>query len=156
MSQSNVHVSSAVSHIINAAIAETGDESLRSNAATRLDIQMQVESIVESVIPDRTDWVNVKEQFEYYDKYIAARRASNEVTDFDLVRPGLHATQFTSHDAFEEHKARVKGALQSSKGNTKVCSACGQEKLKTAFRATGSVCNACRSRRYRERKAERS
>lgn len=124
---------------------DKGDEDVRAN------VRCLIEEAIEKYKIDETCWNRIKGTM-LYDVYLDMRRNEGTITKFDLVRPGLTMGMFADANEYVLHAQRVSN--QSASGiNNKICSRCGESKDMSKFKKRGGgVCNACRSRDYRNRK----
>lgn len=89
----------------------------------------------------------------HYDVYLAKKEAMGGASSYDMTRPGLIKAQFSHEDAFQEHMARIDDAKEVCM-EMKVCKFCGPKLANKFKKGGGMVCNACRMKQYRERKAQ--
>lgn len=146
---------SCVSNAINLIGMLTGEKEANNDPDMREEVIRKLSNLIGEHSIDKTSWGHCKDTMKY-DVYLMMRRETNTLTQFDLTRPGLSEWQFTDLSSYFDHYQRVndKRKTLESKGtiNGKTCSKCGMHKPVTSFKR-GSVCNSCRSRAYRERKA---
>lgn len=89
----------------------------------------------------------------HYDVYLAKKEAAGGASNYDMTRPGLIKAQFSHEEAYQEHMARIEEAREVCT-EMKVCRLCGPKLANKFKKGGGSVCNACRMKQYRERKAQ--
>lgn len=154
--QVNSNLSAAISHLMVAYSLLRGEPDLRNNAQLRRNTERDIHDLIEKMQPDYNDWPYVRDQFEFYDQYLGTRREAGEITDFDLIRPGMLKVNFSSEVEYWEHMRRhsdhQKNLASGDGAAMKTCGKCGLTKPKYNFRATGATCNSCRARAYRQRK----
>jgi hypothetical protein len=105
--------------------------------------------------PDPDAWTSLETKVPYED-YLAKRREEGTLSEVDLTRAGLQPTDFDNKEDYFLHMQRVRATVDEKHGGEgKRCSSCGQTKPRSSFPVRkGSVCYTCRSKKYRERKAE--
>ena len=97
-------------------------------------------------------WSEACESMDY-DVYLSIKKDDGSLTEYDLIRPGLQASQFCDPYEHSRHMARVENSRKSVP-DMKQCRECGTVKLISRFaKAGGAVCNSCRMKAYRERKS---
>jgi hypothetical protein len=105
--------------------------------------------------PDPGAWTSLETKVPYED-YLAKRREEGTLSEVDLTRIGLKPTDFEHKEDYFLHMQRIRESVDEKHGGEgKQCSSCGQIKPRSSFPARkGSLCYTCRSKKYRERKAE--
>jgi hypothetical protein len=110
---------------------------------------------------DPTEWEYVSHEY-LYDDYLEVRKATNQLTAFDLIRPELNRSQFRNEREYYAHCLRVADRRASIPSNEasfglKFCNGCELELPLSRFKKRGGAkCNTCRSKEYRARVAART
>jgi formylmethanofuran dehydrogenase subunit E len=152
-------VSAMLESIVSSVIAYTnttkGLDIDKNSADVRGRIRAEVEAIVDELEDDPTCWPKVKDKY-LYDVYLQMREEEGTVTHYDYHRSGLTAGLFAEESEYYKHCVRVSEYRAKNATGDKVCSQCGTTKPTHKFgKKGGSICNACRSKAYRERVAAR-
>lgn len=152
--QIKAQVESIISSIIVCACAAKQIELDKSDGDLRSRIRSEVEDLIDALDEDKTAWPKVKDRY-LYDIYLRMREEEGTVTEFDYRRPGLTHAAFSEDSEYHKHCVRV-SEYRAGNHDTKTCTQCGMSKATHKFsKKGGSICNACRSKSYRQRKAAR-
>lgn len=152
--QQKAQIRSIVSSIIAAANSINGAEMSVADQDLREQVEDKLMDLIDSLEKDLTSWPYVKEKY-FYDVYLQMRKDTGSLTKTDEIRPGLSSVNFTESAEWHRHQLRIaEHKTTSTAGEVKECSICHLTLPKSKFRKTGSVCNSCRGKQYRERKAE--
>lgn len=144
---------SIISMTIKYASLVNSEDINKDNIDIRENIGIILDEMVTGIALPPDNWNNLLHPKPYYDEYIRNKKENATITKADLIRSGLIMSDFSSPAAYYEHCRRVTENRSISGENEKICRGCNKAKPMSKFRARGgSLCNACRSKQYRNRK----